>query len=382
MHMLRTIALVSLALLLAACNGPTKAGKEARTAARQRADKTSSLIVYDQAYQAYEAGDFEKALVGCNEAIVRMPKEARYWVLRGRVQLERARLEEALSDFRKAEEVKPDCAEAMYCQGIVHERWNKNEEAIAAYLKATTTDTTKVAYPLAAAEMMVAERQYDEAKALLEPKLSYFENNAPMHQLLGKVAMLQSDPKEAAAHFNRALLIDPKLPMILDNVVQAQFAAGQWNDCLLNVRRLERETEGGRTPDRLIMEARCLTMLGRSSDARNLFSEVTRAEPENIEAWIELAAVSWDLGETSRVQSAAQRLLRLAPNRYEGFVFLGLVEESKGHDASARQLYEKAKALAGASADVPGMLLGLHESRQATQIEESQRAGVPDDNGQ
>jgi tetratricopeptide (TPR) repeat protein len=259
----------------------------------------------------------------------------------------------------RASEAKADHAEAYYFQGIVHERWSEEEKAIAAYQRAAEVDPSKVSYTLAAAEVLVTSERYDEAKELLASRLSYFENNAPMHQLLGQIAMLQDEPKVAAQHFNRALLIDPKLPMILENLVRAQYDAGEWNDCLQNVRRLQREGAAGRTVDLMRTEGRCLAMIGRTSDARIVFSEITRDHVEDSEGWIDLAAVSWELGDMGRVQTCGERLLRVAPDRYEGYVFLGLVEERAGNHSVAKEWFEKASKVAKAGGQTPELLMSL-----------------------
>jgi tetratricopeptide (TPR) repeat protein len=356
-HRTTTVLLLAAsALLSTGCGGPTKAGTEARTAARQRMEKASSVIVYDQARQSFESGQLDRALKQIDEAILRSPEEPRSWILRGRILLEAGRLEPALASFEKASTLRPESAEAQYYQGIVHERWFEPEKALVAYAKATELDEAKVAYLLAWAETMVALRRYEEVKATLGSKLTRFENSAPLHQLLGQVAMLTDDPEDAVRHFNRARLIDPSIPMILENLVRARFAAGQWQACLEDVRRLQREGEGGRTVARMRLEGRCLVMLGRHDDARAIFAQITRESPEDTQAWIDLAAASWELGELARVQSAAQRLLRLAPQRYEGYVFLGLVEEARGDAASAERLFQRATALADGRGEVAGLI--------------------------
>ncbi len=347
-------------VLLASCNGPTKTGKEARTAAKDRAQKATAVIVYDQARQSFESGQFDKALKEINEAIYRTPEEPKYWVMRGRIQLEKGRLEEALADFTKASTIKNDYAEAYYSAGIVHERWSDDAKAIIAYEKAVAADPTKVGYVLAQAEVLVAAKRYEEAQALLEPKLAYFENSAPMHQLLGQIAMLREDSKAAVLHYNRAILIDPSQPMVLENLVRAQFAAGAWNDCLQNVRRLQREVAGGRTAEQMRIEGRCLAMIGRTSEARIVFAEITRDTPDDVQGWIDLAVTSWELGEVSRVQVAANRLIKIAPDRYEGYVFQGLIEESKGNDTRANDWFKKATTTARAGGKEPEILLSLH----------------------
>jgi tetratricopeptide (TPR) repeat protein len=358
MKTIRILSVMALSSVFVAvgCMGPTKAGQEARAAARERMDKSTSVIVYDQARQSFESGQFDRAIKQIDEAIYRLPKESRYWVLRGRINMERGRLEEAHRDLTKATEADPKNAEAFYCMGIVHERWSKLDEAFTAYQTASELDPAKVTYLLAAAEVLIAQRKVDEATALLKPKLEFFENNAPMHQLLGQIAMLQEDPKLAVEHYNRAMLIDPELPMILDNLVRAQFQAEDWEECLRNVRKLAREAEGGRTVERMRIEGRCLAKLGRDIDARNVFAQITREEPDDVDGWVDLATVSWSLKDVQRTRFSANRLVRLAPQRYEGYLFLGLVEENAGNQQVAVQWFEKALNVAGPESAAAEML--------------------------
>ena len=61
----RPILIVALLVVggafLCGCNGPTKKGLEARAKARARLDRVNAELSHDQAKQAFEAGQFEKA---------------------------------------------------------------------------------------------------------------------------------------------------------------------------------------------------------------------------------------------------------------------------------------------------------------------------------
>jgi tetratricopeptide (TPR) repeat protein len=244
----------------------------------------------------------------------------------------------------------------------VYERWSQDEKAIEAYRKAADLDSTKVGYLLAVAELQIAQKKFEEARATLEPKLAHFENSAPMHQLLGQVCMLLDDPKLAAEHYNRAMLIDPKLPLIHENLIRAQFASGEWEDCLETARRAQREGKDGRTIELMRIEGRCLAMLDRPSEARAVFAEITRERPDDVEAWIDLAAAAWELDELSRVTTAANRLLKIAPNRYEAYVLKGLVAEANGEEIVAQDWYRKATAVAKKVGVEPELLTALHDT--------------------
>lgn len=358
------LALAALAVpLVAGCGGPTKAGQEARKAAKERAAEASAVIVYDQAMQSFKAGQFDRALKEVDEAIFRLPEEARFWTLRGRINLETGNLEQAERDFTKAIGIDEAFAEARYRRGMVYERWNDHATAHADYAAAAERNPERLAYALAAGEMLVAEGRNAEAKAYLEPALARFGNSGVLNQLLGKIDLLMGEPAEASRRLNRAMVLDPSLPLVLDDLVRAQWAAGEWEECLRNVRRLRSERPDGQAVELMRLEGRCLVRLERFGDARVVFSELTRTHPQDVTGWLDLGTTAWMLGDVNRTRTAGDRLVDLAPRRFEGYLLLGLVAREAGQAGEARAMLEKARALAGESSEVPAALLALERRR-------------------
>jgi tetratricopeptide (TPR) repeat protein len=105
--------LICALLGLAGCNGPTKAGKEARSAAHDRMNLISAQVHFDQAKQSFEAGQFEKAMREINRAIMRYPDSPEYHLLQGRIYLETHQLESALMCFSTAAEICDEQLEAL-----------------------------------------------------------------------------------------------------------------------------------------------------------------------------------------------------------------------------------------------------------------------------
>ncbi|MFM7134728.1 MAG: tetratricopeptide repeat protein, partial [Planctomycetota bacterium] len=229
------------AVLAATCGlggcAPRSTGMEARKEANARFNQTTSLVSYDQAKQAFESGQLDLAQEEVEKALLRSGKEAKYWVLLGRIELESKRLELAVSAFGRAIECDPNLAETYYFRAIVYQRWSERDKAIADYRKASELAPDKVNYLLATAELMVAARQLDDARTLLLSKLAYFEHNPALHELLGDIASLSGDPATAARSFERALVIDPDAPMLAEKTMEAYFKAAEWQRCLDSARR-------------------------------------------------------------------------------------------------------------------------------------------------
>jgi tetratricopeptide (TPR) repeat protein len=339
------VSLATASLLASSACAPRTAGLEARKEADARFQRTTSLVSFDQAKQAFESGELEKARKEVEKALARSNREAKYWSLLGRIELESKRLERALEAFAKAIECDPALAEPYYYRGIVHQRWSQNDKAIADYLKAAEIDTERISYVLAAAEVMIAERQLDDARMLLLPKLAYFEHNAAMHELLGDIAALSGEPVAAATSYERATVIDPEAPLIGEKLVAALFDAGEYQKCLDTARRQrERAAAAQATGKRFIPsretmrhEGRSLTMLGRTAEARIVFSDTVREYPEDADAWRDLATSALALGDLARAQSASERLVALAADDPSGYMLRGMVADQKGvYDEAVR----------------------------------------------
>jgi predicted Zn-dependent protease len=350
------------------CAGPTKAGLEARANARERLNRVNARLSYDQARQAFEAGQFDKAAQEVKTAMRLHPDWAEYRVLEGRIHLETHRLEMAADSFEEALQLEPGNAEAHYYYGIVYQRWSEDDDAHDHYMAAYEMDPGNVGYLLAAAESMVALRQLDAAERLLQDKISYFEHNSAMHHLLAQISMLQDDPETAAALYSEARRLNPEDNALLEELAQAQYAAGQFGECYRSVKELQETASRDRT-DLHLLEARCLTFMDELAEARHLYIELTRLRPTDPDVWIELGSVAWELGDYHRMALCGARVTALAPSRFEGYMLKGINERHHGN-LSESVMYLKEAAKRSDDVALPHLILG----RVYEQIDEPQAA--------
>lgn len=346
---------VALCFMLVGCGAPNS--RKVREEANERVLFVKAQLHFDQANQAFATGQLEKALKEIDVAIFMYEQSANYHVLRGRVFLETHRLEQAMGALDRAKEIDPKHAAAYYFTGIVCQRWSQNENAAEAYLRAWELRTENAQYLLAAAEAMVSLRRYEEAKRLIESRLAYFEHNAAMRQLLAQIALLQGHPRRAAEMFNEARLLNPDDLLLMEELARAEFAAGMYAQCLHTVKQIQARVAEKRT-NLLMLEARCLTMVDRTTDARNVYLELTRLAPTNVDVWIELGNLTYSIGDQTRVAQAATQVIALAPERFEGYMLRGLFERHRGRADEAIAMFEKSSSLAGTIA-FPHLLLGM-----------------------
>ena len=338
------VVLLAAGLFVTGC-GPTKAGIKARNEAYGRMNRVNGQLNFDQAQRAFEAAQFDKALNSVGVAIELNPEAAEYRVLKGRIYLETHRLEEAVRSFDAALELQSQIADAHYYAGIVFQRWSDDERAYERYLAASELEPGSVIYLLATAETMVGLNQLEEAKALIESRLDYFEHNASLRHLQGQIALLEGDAAKAAALYADAWRLNSDDEMLLEQLADAQYAAGMYAKCYDSIGELKRRVGKDRV-DLLMFEARCLTYMDRLDESRNLYLELTRKRPTDPDVWIELGTLSWDADDFHRVARCGARLTALAPERYEGYLLKGINEHHHGNLAEAIMLFQQAVARA------------------------------------
>ncbi len=359
----RSLAIVGLCLVncLAGC-GPTATGLENRKAAKERVGLFHAQLSFDQAKQSFEVGRLDRAEAAIKTAIMQYPDAPEFWVMQGRILLEKHRLETALESFMTAVEKDPEMAEAHYYAGIVFERWSDDEQAYEQHLAASELDPTNVQYLLAAAESLVALGEIQAARALVEPRLDYFEHNAAMHHLLGQLYLLEGQQALAADQYAEAQLLNPNDLSLLEETARVLFDADRYEDCHNAVSQWRQNT-GEERSDMLLMEARCLAMMDRSEDARDVYQQLTQSDPSNVIVWIELGTTAWEMQDFHRVAQCSVRTIALAPDRFEGYMLRGVNERQRGHLQEAVSAFREAAKRASNSA-MPAILLGLTLEQQ------------------
>lgn len=362
-----TAGLLGSTLLLGGCNGPTQEGMKARSAASNRMAAFSAGATYQQAEQELIAGRFDRAIASAERAMSGQPDMPEYRILKGRALLESDRLQRSEESFMNAvaaanrsvkaidarivefeeregaplegiarerielekQSVRRVEAEAWYYLGIVRQRWNRIDQAAADYRTAFELDRQPVQYLIAASEMLLDLDRPAEVEELIEPTLDRYEGDPSLLVLLARASMLKGDPIEAAGRYAEARLLRPDDQLLAEEYIRATFEAELYEECLLVIRTYAASYSEPRS-DLLRIEGRCHSMLERPEQASEVYANLVRLLPGDLEAWIEYGTVSWDLGEFQRVDLCGVRLGRLAADRWEGRLFRGVAAEARG----------------------------------------------------
>ena len=93
---------------------------------------------------------------------------------------------------------------------------------------------------LAKAEALIALGELDEARTLLNEKLTYFEYNAAMRHLLGQISLLEGDARSAAKLYGEAWILEPENTLLLEELAWVQYDADLFAECADSVLAAEK----------------------------------------------------------------------------------------------------------------------------------------------
>lgn len=353
------LAIAASTLVVTGCKSMPEGGhQKALNNANQRWHTLRSTSMLKLAQQQFDTGDLEQAEKTLVEAMAVDISNPALHVLSGRIAIERGQLERAHDRFATALEMDPKQVSAHYYQGVVLQRWQRYDAALAAYTKAYDQQSDNIAFLLAMSEMYVALDRQPEAIALLESKVAYFDQNASIRGAIGQLYFMAGNYTKAADYLKQASYLSPDNLQLLENLATAQLAAGQGAEAVRNLERLANEPDSKDRPGIKRMLAMAYERADRLSEASKVYIELTRQDPRDVDAWYKLASLSLVRNDTSAALSAAERVMALDGNRAEGYLIAALVWQKRGRLDQAIRLFDRAAALSPQNVE-PVILRGI-----------------------
>ncbi|MGQ9367321.1 tetratricopeptide repeat protein [Azospirillum sp. ST 5-10] len=168
-------------------------------------------------------GDFanaERELRNCEAA---MPRDELHWVhnLRGLIHVRKGEAQEAIRDYRKALEVRPDFVLAVYNWGNALALEGAYEDAIGKYQEALALDTDGARVPHAYTQWavaLIALKRDGEAVEMLRKARDADPEFAEAYNVWGKLLRDQGKTSEAIAMFERAVTLLPSRAEYQENL--------------------------------------------------------------------------------------------------------------------------------------------------------------------
>ncbi len=344
---LRAIPVLFLLGVMTGCanSGDKTYGEQQKDAARKQWASARAGVLHNLAREQYQTGHFDKCRQTLEDALKLDPDNAAIHLLYAKLGIEQGNLDVSDRELAIARKLVPTDAEADYLSGVVSQRWQRNEQALTYYKAASEKQPAELAYLLAQAETLVAMNKSDEALALLEARVVYFEHSAPIRDAVGQLYMQRGKYIQAVDMFRQASILSTDDLAVREHLALAQFRAKQYRDASDTLVRLLKDERYLKRADLYIAQGECCLQLGRFREARESFELASQISPAQAGIWLGMAKSAMELSDLRRAEMSLKRALTLDPASSESNLLMGYLRLKQDKLDEAMASFRKASAL-------------------------------------
>ena len=241
----------------------------------------------------------------------------------------------------------PEMPQARLMLGTSYSELGRAKEAKAQFDLVLKDDPKSVQALIGLASLLRDEGKTDDVIALCKRTISLDERNNQAYALLGEVYAGRSQPEAALPYFEKAVLIQPKLTQNRLNLAGCLIEVGQHARAEAMLKEIVRDYP--KFPLAQFNLGLLYDEEGRPAEARPAYAAEVAAYPQHFKARFNLGKVLFQLGDREGAVAEMREVVRIAPTRPEGYLFLarGLLQQAAPVD-EVQALVEKGLSLARA----------------------------------
>jgi len=260
------------------------------------------------------------------------------------VEDEHAAAAETLESALRAE---PRMPQALLMLGACYSELGRKKEAKAQFDRVLKDDPQSVQGLIGLANILLEEGQSDDVVTLCKRTLSLDDRNTQAYALLGDVYIGQHEPSQALPFLEKAVAIQPKLTRNRLNLAACLIELKQFARAEATLAEIVRESP--RFPGAQFNLGVLYEEQSRPQQARTAYAAELTNQPAHFKARFNLGKVLSRLGDWAGSIEQMREVIRIAPRRPEGYLFLArsLLHESAPLD-EVQALAEKGLGLAQA----------------------------------
>ncbi|GAB1545345.1 hypothetical protein NUACC21_80210 [Scytonema sp. NUACC21] len=262
-------------------------------------NSTNATELYQQANTLYELQRYQDALSNYERALNLRPDYAKAWNGQGKTLYELKEYKEALAAYDKAIQLKPDYFESWRGRGFALNQLQRYQEAIASLDKALLFDSNQPEIWNAKGEALTQIKQYDQAIQSYEKAI---ELRQDYYEAWYNVALVLNNLKR----YDEALVAYDKVTELKPAYDRAWYNRG---NVLVNLRRYQ---DAIASYDKAIQyrqnyylawlsKGNLLNSLQRYQEAIESFERVIKYNPNNYQAWY---GRGWSFHQIQRYEDA------------------------------------------------------------------------------
>lgn len=312
--------------------------------------------------------------------------------LLGWAELQRNRIDDAITQFLAALEMEPRDSSAQFGLAVAYRRKGMLEEAEAALAKVEELDAKFPALPLEKGRLAEAKGDLNAAAASYRDALQESPNDAALKSRLGAVLVLTGKLEEAETllnqviaaepysaeaehylgrielerghleparqHFLRADRLDPTNGLYRLYVAWVAFDSNEMTSAL-------RDLDAALTLDPTLgdaywLRARIRMRAGTVRDALSDLRKALELNPQRIEAWAAMGECHYELGQMNEAIADFETAVARAPERGYWWYRLGRLQLDEGRQAQALTSLNTSASLGDQTPEDKGWLADAH----------------------
>jgi len=259
----------------------------------------------------FQKGKVDEAITHYQEALQIKPDytEARYDL--GNALLQRGRVDEAIAQYQEALQLNPDYAESRNCLGLALDQKGRVDEAITQFQKALEINPDNAEALNNLGNALLRKGRVDEAIAHYQKALKINSDYAEAHNNLGNALLQKGRVEQAITHYQVALRINPGLAEAHRNLGTVLLQKGSVDEAISQFQQaLQIWPDYAEAHYNL---GNSFSQLGRMEEAISQYQMALQIKPDYAEALVNLGNSFFQLGRMDRAISQYQKALQIGP---------------------------------------------------------------------
>jgi tetratricopeptide (TPR) repeat protein len=332
---MRRFLLVELVLI---CCSFSALAQDAKPAAPAAGDKTIAPT-FEAAEDLAGRGRLDQAIAVLNQLVAQSPEPAGVERLRGIIFYQREQFTEAIEAFTKAAAQDPNDHESIEMHGVSLFRSGHPAEAIPLLEKAHASVERANIDPEYVLGLCYADvARYDDARHAFATQYGFAPDSPEAYLLAGRLFLRREMRDQAGAQANKALELNPSLPLAHELLGEAALAKG---DLPGAIRELEAERKvnplDGETYSRL---GDAYLRSGQFPEAQQALNRAVLLQPNATGPYILLGQTFLKLKQPIQALHYLDRAEKMDPSNYITHNLLGQAYKATGQLAEANRQFK------------------------------------------
>jgi len=202
-----------------------------------------------------------------------------------------------------------------------------------------------LAYVLARAEMLVELDRRNEAVALLQDKVNYFENSPAIRDALGQLLVQAGRFGDAVDMFRQASILSEDDLSLKERFGLALYFDKQYVEAADVIGKLLENEALKNRADLLAALGQAQLQTGKPREAKRTFDAATQKDPSSAKTWLGLARAAMEAGDYKRSELALRKAHSLDPKASEAYLLHGYLRIKQDRMKDALVSFQKASSL-------------------------------------